>query len=348
MRALSSISLRVLLVTGICVALGVLVSRIPQVDRIPGGDLSILLIAVGVGLLFSYQLIVRPLSRRLDRLSRIAKRLGKADKKIVADETRDEVGDVSRALFEAHQRMLDHERLLGAQYQALRMKQINMAHDLRTPLTTLLLALENARDAAGAPQGDQEDPADFIRAAMSEALYLTSLVQNLRIASRMDAGFASLGARAKLDLIELIQRVANRFTLLAKGSGTEVHISHPDDPVIVEGDDTMIEQLVTNLVQNSLSYGGEDQQVVIRLDAADGRFTMDVLDEGPGIAEDSIGSILERGVRGPGRDERSKSGQGLGLAIVSEVAVVHDWKLSLVNREERGLRARVEGVTAPK
>jgi len=342
MRALSSISLRVLLVTGICVALGVVVSSIPQLETMPGGRLSILLAAVGVGLLFSYQLVVRPLSRRLDRLSRMARRIGKADKKVVADVTRDEVGEVSRALFEAHERMLDHDRLLGAQYQALRMKQINVAHDLRTPLTTLLLALENARDAV---ETADEDPADFIRAAMSEGLYLTSLVENLRIASRVEAGFESLGARAKLDLIEVVQRVAKRFELLAKGSGTEVHISHPDDPVIVEGDDTMIEQLITNLVQNSMNYGGKDQQVVIRLEAEDGHFTMDVLDEGPGIAPESLDSITERWVRGPGRDKRSRSGQGLGLAIVSEVAVVHDWKLSFVNREERGLRVRVEGVT---
>lgn len=339
-----SIAVRILLVTSSSVLFTAVLLEVSGADPFgsaTGGGLLVLLLATTMVL--SHVVITQPLSSRFEKLAKLARGVGKAEATIEAEETRDEMGDVSRALAEAHRRMLDHERLLGAQYQALRMKQINVAHDLRTPLTSLLMALENARDSAMA---DDEDPGDSIRDAMSEALYMTSLVQNLRIASRMDAGFASLGARAPLDLVLLVERVANRFRLLAKGGGTEIHIAHPDNPVMVEGDDTMIEQLVTNLVQNSLTYsGGLDQQVIINLDVGEGTFTLDVLDEGPGISPDALELITERWVRGAAGKGRSKSGQGLGLAIVSEVAAVHDWKLSLTNREDRGLRARVEGAT---
>jgi two-component system OmpR family sensor kinase len=310
-------------------------------ESVTGGGLLVLLLLTTMVL--SHVSIVQPLSRRFEKLAKLAGGVGKAEQKIEPEDHPDEIGDVSRALADAHRRMLDHERLLSAQYQALRLKQINVAHDLRTPLTSLLMSLENARDAA---MTDGEDPGGSIRDAMAEALYMTSLVQNLRIASRMDAGFASLGARAPLDLVMLVQRVANRFRLLAKGGGTEIHVAYPDEPVMVEGDDTMVEQLVTNLVQNSLTYsGGLDEQIIINLAAEDGHFTLDVLDEGPGIAPDALELITERWVRGAAGKGRSKSGQGLGLAIVSEVAAVHDWKLSLTNREERGLCARVEGAT---
>jgi len=339
-----SISVRILLVTSTCVLFSAVLLKISGADpfeSLTGGGLLILLLATTTVL--SHVAIAQPLSRRFEKLAKLAGGVGKAEASVEAEDNPDEIGDVSRALADAHRRMLDHERLLSAQYTALRMQQVNIAHDLRTPLTSLLMSLENARDAA---LTDDEDPGDSIRDAMAEALYMTSLVQNLRIASRMDAGFASLGARAPLDLVMLVQRVANRFRLLAKGGGTEIHVAYPDEPVMVEGDDTMIEQLVTNLVQNSLTYGGGiDQQLIINLDASDGRFTLDVLDEGPGISPDALELITERWVRGSAGKGRSKSGQGLGLAIVSEVATVHDWTLSLENREERGLRARVEGET---
>jgi two-component system OmpR family sensor kinase len=339
-----SISVRILLVTSACVLFSAALLKISGADpfeSVTGGGLLLLLLATTMVL--SHVAIIQPFTRRFEKLTKLAGSVGKAEETVEPEERNDEIGQVSRALAGAHRRMLDHERLLSAQYQALRLKQINVAHDLRTPLTSLLMSLENARDAA---MTADEDPAPSIRDAMAEALYMTSLVQNLRIASRMDAGFASLGARAPLDLTSLVQRVANRFRLLAKGGGTEIHVAYPDEPVMVEGDDTMIEQLVTNLVQNSLTYGGGiDQQVIINLDAEDGRFTLDVLDEGPGISPDALELITERWVRGAAGKGRSKSGQGLGLAIVSEVAAVHEWKLSLTNREERGLRARVEGAT---
>ena len=296
-------------------------------------------VVVLLAALAAYVAITRPLAKRLSALARQAQELGNADVDLKPDPRRDGLGRVSRRLADAHQRALEHERLLRTQYQALRYQQVNIAHDLRTPLTTLLLALENAREEALLGR-DCRQP---LQAAIAEAVYLESLVQNFRIASRMDAGFATLGERGELDLVQVVKRVVTRFELLSKGTGTAIEFAHPDDPVCVVGDATMIEQMVTNLMQNSLSYGGNEQQIALVLHTRGRRFVLDVLDEGPGIDSAVMDTITERWVRGGTGEHRSKSGHGLGLAIVSEVAAVHNWKLDLRNREEGGLCARIKG-----
>ena len=117
----------------------------------------------------------------------------------------------------------------------------------------------------------------------------------------------------------------------------------PDGPVSVEADVTLVEQAVSNLVYNAIRHNREGGHVAVVLEAEAPGFAIDVLDDGPGVEPDALARLTERGFVGQGSRNRDSAGEGLGLHIVARVAARHGWALSVENRPEGGLRARLTG-----
>nr|WP_225938030.1 HAMP domain-containing sensor histidine kinase [Myxococcus sp. RHSTA-1-4] len=252
----------------------------------------------------------------------------------------DEVAELARAFQEARAEIQHQLSQQEAREQALRDFLANTMHDVMTPLTVLQGHLSAMQQRLG--RGEPMEPA-VMTSAMGEAHYIASLVHNLAAATRLEAGEPQF-QRAPVDLNSVVARVIGRHQPIARQRRISLVSGVPEAPVWVNGDVTLIEQAVSNVVFNGIHHGREDGHVAVVLESTrQGRFRLRVIDDGPGIPEEERARLLERGFRGNAARTRGIQGQGLGLHITRHVAHVHGWTLTLQPSEYGGLEVGMEG-----
>ncbi|GAB2708002.1 sensor histidine kinase [Kitasatospora kifunensis] len=199
------------------------------------------------------------------------------------------------------------------------------AHELRTPLATLRLAVERA---ASAPRGAPAALAEA--AALSDRL--ARLVTGLLARARIESG----SQQVELTPLRLDQLVEQTVAELVEGMGVpqgegrgQVSVLLGEQPVIVRGDPELLGQAVRNLVENALRHGGGTPVTVA---TEPGLVT--VTDSGPGVPEQRREAVFRRGVT-------SGAGTGTGLAIVRWVAELHGGSARLEQAPGGGLRAEL-------
>jgi signal transduction histidine kinase len=255
----------------------------------------------------------------------------------------DELADLARAFDAAGaevRRRLDER---DAREQALRQFLANTTHDVMLPLTALQGHLSALREqAAGAGRVD----ARVIVAAMDEAHYAASLLADLVAAARLDGAEPRLDL-APVDLGALVRRVAGRHATIARELGVSLDHAVPGDPLVTLADVTLLEQAVSNVAYNAVHYNRPGGHVAIVLEPTlrDGAaaFSLRVLDDGPGLPDDELARLAERGFRGHEARSRRPDGQGLGLHIARRAADLHGLSLRFGRSEAGGLEVTFEG-----
>ncbi|PVM93791.1 ATP-binding protein [Caulobacter endophyticus] len=192
-----------------------------------------------------------------------------------------------------------------------------VAHDLRTPLTRLRFRIETTPDDVRAKL---ESDIDQMEAMISATLAF------VRDTSRP-------AERTKLELASLLESVMDE----AAETGGDA-TAEESDKIVIEGDPIALKRLVTNLVENALKYGGAARGRVYR---QTGGAVLEIDDNGPGVPSSELDRVFEPFFRGEPSRNRETGGIGLGLAVVRSLARAHGGDVTLLNRPEGGLRARV-------
>lgn len=281
-------------------------------------------------------ILLGPIVRRIQRLRdevRAAAAAGYRQPPSVGGD--DEIAELAAAFAESGRLIVGHLDAQARRERTLREFVANTTHDVMVPLTVLQGHLT-------ALHGGATDP-EIMRAAMQEADYIASLLRNLEVAARLDAGEPQL-ARDPVDLVPLVARVAARHTPLARRRAIELVHATPPDPVVVRGDLTLIEQALGNLVQNAaMHHRGGGHVAIVLEDEGASAFRVTVRDDGPGMTPDEIARVLARGERGDAARTRHPHGKGLGLSIAARVAAAHGWRLDLHTGPEGGLVVELSG-----
>jgi len=252
----------------------------------------------------------------------------------------DEVDALGAALDNAHARIRSDAELLERQRSSLQRHLAEVAHDLRTPLTSLQAALERATE-----DPDARTARELLASALFDVVYLSALTDNLRLASQLRDGWDPREARSHVDLAELLDRVGTRARLLARRRDVAVEIAIPDAPLVVDVDRLAVEQALTNILQNAVTYVdcGGHVAIILRTED-DGRgFAIDVRDDGPGVPPLELPQLGYGTFRSDEARQRDPRGRGIGLGIASEVCARFRWELSFYPVEPRGLGVRVRG-----
>ncbi len=206
------------------------------------------------------------------------------------------------------------ERIEEAQARAhadkLRAAMLNsLSHDLRTPLASILGAASALRHYPGLHDADQR--AELLGTVQEEAERLDRFVANLLDISRLEAG-ALKQRRELLDVTEVIGAALRRAArILAKH---EVRRNIPDDLPAIEGDMTLLEQALFNVLDNAAKYAAPGSTIEVGAQAGATNVVICVSDEGPGIAPGERERIFEKFHRSASTDHRA-AGTGLGLAV---------------------------------
>ena len=231
----------------------------------------------------------------------------------------------SRSLIDEAARVRAHE-------EAARLKEDFIsaaAHDLKTPLTTLVAQAQFLERRA---ETQPSAPADLpgLRRIVREAKRLSSLVLELLDASRLEQG-KLVGEREPIDLVELVREVARR----------DLYESHritvaADAPVVGSYDPRRIGQVVENLVENAVKYSPEDSEIQITVAQRNGEAFVDVTDRGIGIPAADLPQIFQRFHRASNVDDRRFAGMGLGLFICRGIVEQHGGRMSVDSRVGAG------------
>lgn len=193
------------------------------------------------------------------------------------------------------------------------------AHQLRTPLAAVVLHADAAERAV-----DQEARRHALRSLRLSADRAARLSQQLLVLMR--AGPAAAVARfAPLDLAALARRVGEEWVPQMLLRGVDFGLAVPEAPAIVSGIESLLGELVSNLLDNALRYGKPEGRITLGV-SCDPQPSLYVEDDGPGIALAEQDRIFERFYRMPGT---SGEGCGLGLSIVKQIAGLHDASVSI-------------------
>ena len=192
-----------------------------------------------------------------------------------------------------------------------------IAHDLRTPLTRLRFRIEAAPEELRAKLAlDIDEMEEMISGTLAFVQDATRPVE-----------------RTKLEVSSLVETVMDE----AAETGADAAVERAERAV-VDGDPIALKRLVTNLVDNALKFGSCARG---RVFAEAGMAVVEVDDNGPGVPEGEIERAFEPFQRLEGSRSRETGGAGLGLAVVRAIARGHGGEVTLLNRAEGGLRARV-------
>jgi signal transduction histidine kinase len=227
------------------------------------------------------------------------------------------------------ERTIDHMRRFMA----------DAAHELRTPLTILRsraeVALQQPRPA--------EEYADALRGIEREAKRLGTIVEDLLILARADAGERPI-ARERVFLDDLTLDAANAARVVAGAKGVALEVDEFDEAA-VEGDPTLLRQLVMILLDNAVKFTAPGGRVKVRVGTAYNQPTLLVEDTGIGITPEQLPHVFERFYRGdPARSRQignATDGAGLGLSIAKWIADAHHAEMTLASSPGSGTRVSV-------
>ena len=274
-------------------------------------------IAITVLALFGGYVIAAIFTRRLENLNSAINRIMSGDLRERLPVIR--MGEEFDRLAASLNLMLDR---IEALMDGLRQVSTDIAHDLRTPLTRLRQHLESATGDASQPV-----PQRVIDQALSQIDEIMGIFSALLRIGTIEAG-AGRSRLHNLDLSEIMERVMLAYQPVAEDGGRS--ISGTIQPgILITGDDGLLAQLFTNLVENALAHTPPGTLITLMLAREQGRVTASVSDNGPGIPATERDKVLQRFVRLD--PSRGSSGAGLGLALVAAIAALHNAELRLAD-----------------
>ncbi|RTY91348.1 cell wall metabolism sensor histidine kinase WalK [Flavobacterium sp. GT3R68] len=206
----------------------------------------------------------------------------------------------------------------------------NVSHELKTPLFTVQGYLSTLLDGA---MNDKTIRKKYLERAEKGVERLIYIVQDLDMISKLEIGDLNLEV-AQFDIVKVIQNV---FDLLEmKASKKDILLMFDmkyNKPIMVVGDQDKIQQVVMNLIVNSIKYGKVKGSTEVSIeDLTENKVIVRITDNGEGIEKQNIPRLFERFYRVDKSGARTEGGSGLGLSIVKHIIEAHDEKI-YVNSE---------------
>lgn len=203
----------------------------------------------------------------------------------------------------------------------------NVAHELKTPLFTvqgyILTLIEGAAE-------DKEIRRKYLDRANKGVERLTAIIKDLDMIAKLETHGIKMNIE-NFNMLELIQNVFDLFEMRAKKRNITLQFDRIYEfPVFVKGDIEKIEQVLINLVVNSIKYGKPNGITTVGIDTYDHKkFIVKVIDNGEGIHQEHIPRLFERFYRVDQSRSRDQGGSGLGLSIVKHIVEAHNQNIFL-------------------
>ena len=229
--------------------------------------------------------------------------------------------------------LLQSRQSLEAQQQEQERWVSDVAHELKTPLTALMLVSERLEMAVSGQQNDMV----LVQRLQRELRRLQLLVEDLLELSRLENSLPQdNGSYSVLTLEELVESAWNSVRPLAEANNVELDFDRTESGPMM-GDQLCLHRAVLNLLDNALRYSPKGASVDVQIHPSGGWWQLSIRDHGPGLSESDLDKMFQRFYRGdPSRARSARSGSGLGLAIVQQIVFNHGGRVEARNHPEGG------------
>lgn len=233
-------------------------------------------------------------------------------------------------------RYLKEENTRTEKKNSLLKKQMtsNIAHELRTPVTSIRGYLETL---LACPDLPEEKRRAFIERAYNQTLRLSELISDMALISKIEEK-SSTFTKAEIDLYDVVNEVFEEFSERIASSDVNVENNVPQGSVL-NANRTLVYSILRNLVENTLKYAGRGVTVHIEsfYDLSERIYYLTYYDTGAGVPDEHLERIFERFYRVSEGRTRDDGGSGLGLSIVKNAVAFHNGRIRVSNRPEGGL-----------
>ena len=206
----------------------------------------------------------------------------------------------------------------------------NISHDLKTPLTMIKAYAEMEKDL----EVSKEKHENNMNVIIQEVDRLTILVNDILNLSKLESNMEKLNLE-NIDLTLLINTILNRFKIFEFTKNYEFIFNYKE-PLIIKADKQKLEQVIYNLIGNAINYTGNDHKVYINVYNNKKNIRVEITDTGKGIKKDEIDKVWDKYYKSEKKYKRNTVGTGIGLSIVKNIFLLHNFKYGINSIENKG------------
>ena len=259
---------------------------------------------------------IKKISEPLGEISRAAKVIsgGEFQKRLEIN-TRDEIGELAKSfndMAESLEKIEENRRNLIA----------NISHDLRSPMTSIRGFVGGIIDGTIPPDMQKH----YLGIVMDESQRLIKMTNEILELNNIQQGNIEIN-KTNFELNEMIRRKLINFEKEITMKNLDVLLNFYDDITIVNADKSMMERVITNLLDNAVKFTQEKGSINLRTKAEKSKVIVEIINTGVNIDENELKSMWERFHKGDSTRGIYKSGFGLGLAIVKEMIILQEEKI---------------------
>ena len=281
-------------------------------------------------LLFSvtFMILQEPYIRYISRISEAVQNISEGNLNTVIDVIGDD--EFSSMAANLNHMAADIKKLMEKERESERTKNeliTNVAHDLRTPLTSIIGYLELLA-------GNQQVPADmqnkYIEIAYGKSRRLQKLIEDLFGFTKLNCGKIAMHV-GQIDIVKLLGQLVEEAypNFVEKGLSYDLQSNVPAK--IINADGNLLARLFDNLIGNAIKYGADGKRVLVKIHAESETVTVSVTNYGYVIPADELPLIFNKFYRVEQSRSSSTGGTGLGLAIAKEIVDMHGGTISVAS-----------------
>lgn len=256
-----------------------------------------------------------------DELGSLAANINVLSKTLLAKEKE------SEKLKEKERAALDIERNAERQKNEL---ITNVAHDLRTPLTTIVGYLELIKDDSAL---SKEDVHKYSGIAYEKSIRLQEMMDHLFEFTKLDNADIKLN-KSMINLSGLIMQMTDEFYPSFKDCNITPIVDLPEENIYVQGDGQLLARVFDNLISNALKYGYHNTDLKIEVSGDEKYATVKVINHGDTIASEDIPLLFNKFYRTDSSRNSKTGGTGLGLAITKNIVDLHHGDISVTSDDQ--------------
>lgn len=274
-----------------------------------------------------FLLITRRITKDMSYISNSISNIaaGEMDVRITGINRDDEIGEI---VLQVNRMSDEIERLMKSERDALQANKdmiACVAHDLRTPLTSIIGYLQLATDT---DKYTLEERQKYASIAMRKANRMQGLIEELFSYTKLMSGEISLH-RSSIDIVKLVEQMTEEFYPLFMENNLEYSLKQNVYSLVMEVDGELIARAVSNLISNAVKYGKDGKAVYIELEKYEKELQIRVTNFGLIIPEESVEHIFDKFYRVESSRSSQTGGTGLGLNIAQEIAILHGGKITV-------------------
>ena len=299
------------------------------VEAVLEQHVAIVLVYVLTGLLVfavAFMILQEPYIRYISRISDAVERISQGNLTTAVDVMGDD--EFSSMAANLNKMAQDIQRLMDKEREAERTKNeliTNVAHDLRTPLTSIIGYLELLAGNKAIPEDMQHK---YIEIAYGKSKRLEKLIEDLFGFTKLNCGRITMHV-GQLDIVKLLSQLLEEAypNFAEKNLSYDLQSNVPAH--IITADGNLLARLFDNLIGNAIKYGADGKRVLVRVHGQEESVAVSVTNYGYVIPEDELPLIFNKFYRVEQSRSSSTGGTGLGLAIVKEIVDMHGGSINV-------------------